>query len=121
MPLRGIRGATTAEEDQPAAILQATRDLLKSVQKANPELRIEDVCSVIFTVTDDLSTTYPAKAVRQMGWSHVPMLCAREIPVPDGLARCIRVLLHWNTNKSQEDIHHVYLKATVSLRPDLNP
>jgi chorismate mutase len=119
MPVRGIRGATVAEADQPGSILAATRDLLNSILDANPTLQTSDLASVIFTVSDDLNSAYPAQAARQLGWTHVPMMCMQEIPVPEGLSRCIRVLLHWNTDLTQESIQHIYLGATASLRPDL--
>lgn len=119
MALRGIRGAITAEENQTEAILKATRQLLESIQEANPGLHPEDISSVIFTVTDDLNAAYPAEAARQLGWSQVPLLCTREIPVPGGLGFCIRVLLHWNTELEQKDVRHVYLGKAAGLRPDL--
>jgi chorismate mutase len=119
MSVRGIRGATVAEEDLPEAILKATRELLEAIQLANPTLQPEDLGSAIFTVTDDLSAAYPAEAARQMGWSQVPLLCSREIPIPGGLERCIRVLLHWNTDRTQAEVRHVYLGRAASLRPDL--
>jgi chorismate mutase len=120
MPVRGIRGAVAASENQPEAILSATSDLLKALMTANPTLSPADIASVIFTVTDDLSTAYPAQAARELGWKAIPLLCTREIPVPAGLARCIRVLVHWNTDLPQEAIRHVYLGEAVSLRPDLD-
>ena len=120
MPVRGIRGATVATLDQAEAVLAATRELITAIQSANPALKPADIASVIFTVTDDLCSAYPAQAVRQLGWDDVPLMCAREIPVPGGLARCIRVLVHWNTELSQEAIRSVYLGAAASLRPDLN-
>ncbi len=120
MPLRGIRGATVASQDQPEAILEATHQLLAAIQRANPALKPADIASAIFTVTEDLQSAYPAKAARQMGWEAVPLMCAREIPVPDSLERCIRVLVHWNTDLPQEAIRPVYLGAAASLRPDLN-
>ncbi len=119
MPIRGIRGATTVTYDQPDLILQATRELLEEILEENKGMLPEDVASAIFTVTDDLVSTFPAQAAREMGWSLVPMLCAREIPVPNSLARVIRVLVHWNTNVSQSEITHVYLRDAVRLRPDL--
>jgi chorismate mutase len=120
MPVRGIRGATVVSQDQAEPILVATRELLAAIQLNNPTLNTADIASVIFTVTDDLQSVYPAKAARQMGWDMVPLMCAREIPVPGSLARCIRVLLHWNTDLPQEAIRSVYLGAAASLRPDLN-
>ena len=119
MPMRGIRGATTVTADEPDLILQATRELLEEILAENEGMRPEDVASAIFTVTDDLASTFPAQGARQMGWGLVPMLCAREIPVPNSLPRVIRVLVHWNTNVPQEDITHVYLREAVKLRPDL--
>ena len=119
MTIRGIRGATTVEADQPDLILSATRELLESVLDANPGMHPEEVASALFTVTDDLCSTFPAQAARQMGWSLVPMLCAREIPVPGSLPKVIRVLVHWNTERAQNEVTHVYLRDAVKLRPDL--
>ena len=118
MSLQGIRGATVADADQAQDILVATQELLLAILEANQTLRPEDLASVLFTVTEDLSATYPALAARQMGWNQVPMLCAREIPVPGSQPRCIRVLLHWNTRLPQQAVQHVYLKDAARLRPD---
>ena len=119
MPIRGIRGAITVSADEPDLILQATRELLEEILEENDGMQPEDVASAIFTVTDDLASTFPAQGARQMGWGLVPMLCAREIPVPNSLPRVIRVLVHWNTELSQNEITHVYLRDAVKLRPDL--
>jgi len=119
MPTRGIRGATTVPVDDPELILDATRELLEEILAENADMRPEDIASAFFTVTDDLASTFPAQAARQMGWSLVPMLCAREIPVPNSLPRVIRVLVHWNTEIPQNEITHVYLRDAVKLRPDL--
>jgi chorismate mutase len=119
MPTRGIRGATTVAADQPDLILEATRELLEAILKENESMTPEDVGSAIFTVTEDLASTFPAQAARQMGWSMVPMMCAREIPVPGSLRKVIRVLVHWNTDVPQSEIKHVYLRDAVKLRPDL--
>ena len=119
MPIRGIRGAITVTADEPELILQATRELLEEILAENEGMRPEDVASAIFTVTDDLASTFPAQGARQMGWGLVPMLCAREIPVPDSLPRVIRVLVQWNTDLPQDRITHVYLRDAVNLRPDL--
>ena len=120
MPVRGIRGATVASQDQPEIILAATRELLEAICAANPQLQPEDLASAIFTASGDLTSVYPAQAARQLGWVQVPLLSAREIDVPGGLPRCIRVLLHWNTDLPQPAIRHVYLGAAASLRPDLS-
>ena len=119
MPTRGVRGATTVAADEPDLILQATRELLEEILAENENMKPEDITSAIFTVTDDLASTFPAQAARQMGWSLVPMLCAREIPVPGSLPRVIRVLVHWNTEIPQNGITHIYLNDAVKLRPDL--
>lgn len=119
MPIRGIRGATTVAADDPDLILDATRELLQEILAANDTMRPEDIASAFFTVTEDLASTFPAQAARQMGWDLVPMLCAREIPVPGSLPRVIRVLVHWNTETPQNQITHVYLREAVKLRPDL--
>lgn len=121
MAIRGIRGATIAEADQPEAILAATRELLQAIVAANPTLCTQDLGSAFFTMTEDLSAVYPAKAARELGWGDVPLICSREIPVPDSLPRCIRVMLHWNTELPQNAIQHVYLNAAANLRPDLSP
>ena len=119
MSVRGIRGATTVAENETEIILQATRELLEAIVKENADMKPEDIGSAIFTVTEDLSATFPAQAARQMGWSMVPMMCAREIPVPGSLPKAIRVLVHWNTETPQSQIKHVYLRDAVKLRPDL--
>jgi chorismate mutase len=120
MPLRGIRGAIVASGNQPESILSATRELLEAILTNNPKLDPVDIASAIFTVTDDLTSVYPAQAARQLGWTRVPLMCAREIPVPSSLPRCIRVLIHWNTDQPQSIIHHVYLGGAEKLRPDLS-
>jgi chorismate mutase len=119
MPTRGIRGATTVAENEAEMILQATRELLEAIVKENASMKPEDIGSAIFTVTEDLTATFPAQAARQMGWNMVPMMCAREIPVPGSLPKAIRVLVHWNTDTPQGEIKHVYLRDAVKLRPDL--
>jgi len=119
MPIRGIRGATTVIADEPDLILQATRELLEEILEENETMLPEDIASAFFTVTEDLVSTFPAQAARQMGWSLVPMLCAREIPVTNSLPRVIRVLVHWNTEIPQNEITHIYLRDAVKLRPDL--
>ena len=118
MLCRGIRGATVAAANTKEEILSATQDLLRKMLAAN-YVDKQSVACMFFTTTPDLNAEFPALAARQMGWSHVPMLCSREIPVPGGLPRCLRVLLLWNTDLPQSAIQHVYLGAAASLRPDL--
>jgi chorismate mutase len=119
MTVRGIRGAITVAADQPEAILAATTEMLEAILRANFGLVSEEIACALFTMTDDLSSVYPALAARQMGWGSVPMMCAREIPVRGSLPRCVRVLVQWNTELAQADIKHVYLREAISLRPDL--
>ena len=116
MYCRGIRGATTVERNERAEILAATTELLELMIRRN-ELRSEDVASAIFTVTDDLDAEFPALAARSMGWTEVPLMCAREIPVPNSLDKCIRILLHVNTMRSAAEIQHIYIQGAVNLRP----
>lgn len=121
MSTQGIRGAITVSEDTPEAVLAATRELLLSIQAANPSLDPEDLASIFFTATADLVSVHPALAARQLGWVNVPLLCAQEIAVPGSLPKVVRVLFHWNTALGQSEISHVYLGEAVSLRPDLHP
>ena len=116
---RGIRGATTVEENSTEAILSATRELLFIMIRANG-IDVDDVASAIFTTTRDLDATYPALAARQLGWYDAALLCGHEMEVPGGLERCIRILVHWNTTRRPNDIVHVYLRDAKNLRPDRN-
>ncbi len=118
MACRGIRGATTVEIDSAPAILEATHQLLTGMVEAN-QVDSADVASAVFTVTPDLTAAFPARAARELGWRHVPLLDTQEVPVPGSLSRCVRVLILWNTDLSQQEIRHVYLRGAASLRPDL--
>ena len=118
MACRGIRGATTVETDTATGILKATRQLLARLVEEN-NVDVADIASAIFTVTPDLSSAFPAQAARELGWQHVALLDAQEIPVPGSLPRCVRVLVHWNTATPQQEIHHVYLGGAATLRQDL--
>jgi chorismate mutase len=119
MSVRGVRGATTITEDTAEAVLSATRELLLAILEANPTLRPEEIASIVFTVTDDIRSVYPAQAARALGWEEVPLMCAQEIPVTGSLKMCVRCMVHWNTSLSQKEIHHIYLRDAVRLRPDL--
>ncbi len=119
MLVRGIRGAVTVDENTPEAIFHATRQLMETLIVRN-ELDVNHVASVLLTMTPDLNADFPAKAVRSIeGWQWVPLMCATEISVPGAMPLCIRVLVHVNTEKSQQDIQHVYLGDAVRLRPDV--
>jgi chorismate mutase len=119
MPVRGIRGATSASVNTRDAILEATRELLGEMLRLNSIVAFDEIVSVLFTTTPDLTATFPAEAARELGMSLVPLLCASEINVPGTLGRCVRVLLHVNSAKSQAEIVHVYLREAKSLRPDV--
>ena len=116
MAVRGIRGATTVERNDRDEILAATTELLTLIVQLNG-LRSEDVGYVWFTVTGDLDAEFPAFAARELGWTEVPLMCGREIPVPGALPLCIRALVSWNTSKMQREIRHVFLRGAKELRP----
>ncbi len=118
MTVRGIRGATTVDRDDSETILSATEELVREIVAANGIVP-QDVASALFTVTPDLRAEFPAAAARRMGWTMVPLLNFTEIGVPGRLARCIRVLIHVNTERTQDEMVHVYLREAVALRPDL--
>lgn len=118
MAYRGIRGAIGVDANDADVIIAATRELLGHIVSANG-LAVEDVASVIFTATPDLDAVYPARAAREMGWVHTPLLCMQEMMVEGSLPRCVRVLVLWNTDVPPEHIRHVYLGAARVLRPDL--
>ncbi|WP_151734481.1 chorismate mutase [Paenibacillus tengchongensis] len=120
MVTRGIRGATTVVNNEEQEILRETVELLRELVKRN-ELVAEDICSVWITLTTDLDAAFPARAIRELeGWELVPLMCAIEVPVKGSLPRCIRLMIHVNTEKSQKDIRHVYMNEAQKLRPDLS-
>lgn len=115
---RGVRGATTADANSSEAVLKATRELLALMIRLN-DIQPEDVASAMFTTTRDLDAEFPALAARQLGWLNVALLCSYELSIAGSLERCIRILLHWNTEKRSDEIVHVYIKGATRLRPDL--
>jgi chorismate mutase len=117
MPCRGVRGATTADTNSSDDILKATRQLLALMVRQNG-IQPEDVASAIFTTTPDLDAEFPALAARQLGWFDVALMCLHELDVPGSLRYCIRILLHWNTEKPADEVVHVYIKGASHLRPD---
>ena len=120
MATRGVRGATTVESNSVEAILEATRDLLAAMLKAN-EIEADDVASAFFTTTSDLNAEFPAVAARDIGWAHVALLCGHEMNKPGALPMCLRILLHINTDRAARDVKHVYLRGARVLRPDIEP
>ncbi len=118
MGIRGVRGAITVDEDTAEAIWSATRELLETMIEANG-IDEGDVASVFFSVTPDLTAAYPARAAREMGWRQTALMGMQEMAVVDGLQRCIRVLIHWNTGRDIDELQHVFMREAVRLRPDL--
>jgi chorismate mutase len=119
MACHGVRGATTADANTREEILKATRQLLALMIRQN-SIHKEDVASAFFSVTHDLDAEFPALAARQLGWLDVALMCTNELDVPGSLRRCIRVLVHWNTDKRADEVIHVYVKDAARLRPDLS-
>ena len=115
---RGVRGATTADANTSEEILKATRQVLALIIRQNG-IRKEDVTSATFSTSHDLNAEFPAMAARQLGWLDVAMMCTHEMDVANSLPLCIRVLIHWNTDRSLDELRHVYLREARSLRPDL--
>ena len=116
--VRALRGAITVDFDEPDQIIEATVELLREMLTRN-EASPDDLISVVFTSTPDLVSEFPAAAARTIGISHVPLLCAQEIPVPDAVPRCIRVLMHLYSERDYASLRHVYLRAARALRTDL--
>ncbi|MGN0108202.1 MAG: chorismate mutase [Hominilimicola sp.] len=118
MAVRAIRGATTAEENTREAIIGATLELLSVIEEKN-DLKRADAISIIFTVTSDLTAVFPAAAAREMGLTFVPLLDMAAPAIDGSLEKCIRIMIHINTDKTKEEINHVYLRGAKVLRPDL--
>ena len=115
---RGIRGATTVDSNTREDILKATDELLRKMIDANG-LEPERVAFALFTTTADLDAEFPAAAARQLGWSRVALMCAKEMDVPGSLRRCLRVLILYNTEKGADEIVHVYIRGATELKPDV--
>lgn len=117
--IRGVRGAITVNENDELEIISATERLLKEAIVSNniaPDL----VASIFISATDDVDAAFPARALRNLaGWTYVPVMCMQELSVPGSLQKCIRVMIHFNTEKTQEEVKHIYLEGAYGLRPDL--
>ena len=122
MPVRGIRGATTAEVNTPEAITEATQELLVELTRLN-ELDRDEICFAYFTTTHDLTAEFPAYAARRLGWLEVPLLCGHDmdvpLPNPRAVPMCIRILLLYNTAKPQSAMHFAYLRGAKAIKADL--
>jgi chorismate mutase len=123
VPVRGIRGATTVASNEASAIVEATAELLGQLVSQNA-IEPEEVAFAYFTTTSDLDAEYPALAARQMGWVDVPLLCGQDMdvqqPNPRGVARCVRILLLYNTDRPQREMHHAYLRGAEAIKQDLD-
>ena len=121
--MRGIRGATTVASNEASAIVEATAELLGQLVSQNA-IEPEEVAFAYFTTTSDLDAEYPALAARQMGWVDVPLLCGQDMdvqqPNPRGVARCVRILLLYNTDRPQREMHHAYLRGAEAIKQDLD-
>jgi chorismate mutase len=118
MAVRGIRGATTVASNTKEEIIDRTKEMLETLVRING-VRVEDIASAIFSVTDDVNAEFPAVAARRIGWVYTPLFCTLEIPVPGSLRSCIRVLIHVNSDRRQDEMKHAYLHEAKRLRPDL--
>ncbi|NNN07882.1 MAG: chorismate mutase [Acidimicrobiaceae bacterium] len=116
--VRALRGATTVEHDDAEEIAKATRELLTSMVEAN-EIDVDDIISVLFTTSPDLTAAFPAAAARGIGFHTVPLMCASEIDVPGAKKLCIRIMLHTYSTRTRDEIRHVYLHDAQNLRDDL--
>lgn len=116
--IRALRGATTADRDDADHITERVVALLREMFERNG-IDHDDVISIVFTATDDLHSIFPASAARTIGLGDVPLLCARELDIVDGMPRCLRILMHVESDRSRADLHHVYLEAARGLRDDL--
>jgi chorismate mutase len=118
LTVRGVRGATTVQRDEPHEIRDAVQELIEAMLEQN-DLTSMDIVSAIFTTTPDLVAEFPAHAARLYGWTDVPLLCAQELPVDGALPRCIRILLHVETTRLRHEMRHLYLRDAILLRQDL--
>jgi chorismate mutase len=117
--VRAVRGAISIDEDSPACVLEATERLVGSMLERNGASG-EDLISMLFTVTDDITSVFPAEAARRMGLGFVPLMCAREIPVVGSMPLVVRVLMHMHTERTLVEVEPVYLYGAESLRDDFD-
>jgi chorismate mutase len=116
--VRAVRGATTCANDTPDEVIEATQELLTAMMERNGLVH-DDVISIIFTTSIDLTSAFPATCARGIGFGDIPLMCASEINVPGAMAKCIRVMMHVYTVLARTDVRHVYLRNAQSLRDDL--
>ena len=123
MPVRGIRGATTATGNEAGAIVEATSELLEALVSRN-DIRTEEIAFAYFTTTRDLDAEFPALAARRLGWLDVPLLCGHDMevqqPNPRGISLCIRIVILYNTDRAQSEMRHAYLRGAQAIKQDLD-
>ena len=118
MSIRGLRGATTVDEDTPDQLHRRVQALIATMLDRN-DLSKDDLISIVFTATDDIHSMFPAAAARAVGLGDVPLLCARELDIVGGTPRCVRILMHIESDRARGELHHVYLEGARNLRDDL--
>ena len=118
MWVRGVRGATCAAANSKESIIETTRQMLQRIIADNG-MQPDEIAGAFFSTTRDLNADFPAIAARQLGWTDVPLMCMHEMDVPGSLPMCVRVMIHWNTDKKPSQIRHVYINGAERLRPDL--
>ena len=118
MWMRGVRGATCATANSTEAIIETTKQMLQRIIVEN-DMQPDEIASAFFSTTRDLNAEFPAIAARQLGWTDVPLMCMHEMEVPGALPQCVRVMVHWNTDKRPNQIRHIYINGAEKLRPDL--
>lgn len=118
MRLQALRGAITCNENSKGEIEEKTQRLVKELLARN-ELEHDDLVSIIFTMTSDLTAEFPATAARALGLGDIPLLCARELEIEGGMPMCVRILVHCHTALARDELHHVYLDGARALRDDL--
>lgn len=117
--IRGVRGAITVDRNDEQEIISAAEILLREAAASNG-ITPDDVASIFISATDDVDAAFPARALRNLdGWTYVPVMCMQELAVPGSLEKCIRMMIHFNTEKTQKEIKHIYLEGAAGLRPDL--
>jgi chorismate mutase len=116
--VRALRGATTLEVDERDHLIARTQEVMSAIFERNG-LTEDDLISIVFTATSDIHSAFPAEAAREAGFTHVPLMCARELEIDGGIARCVRLLIHAYTDRAARDLRHVYLHDARQLRTDL--
>ncbi|HEY6935466.1 MAG TPA: chorismate mutase [Marmoricola sp.] len=118
MPVRAIRGATQLDEDAREHMLERVAEMVRDVMESN-DLVVDDFISILFTATSDLHSEFPAYAARLLGFTDVPLMCARELEIEGSMPRIVRMLAHVETDLSRQEITHAYLHGAANLRRDL--